>query len=1654
MAASSLSPEPSQEVFSWLKSLPLAPEYRPTLAEFQDPIAYIFKIEKEASQYGICKIIPPVPPAPKKTAIGNLNRSLLARAAANASSDSKPSPTFTTRQQQIGFCPRKPRPVQKPVWKSGEYYTFQEFEAKAKNFERNYLKKYSKRGSLSALEVETLYWKATVDKPISVEYANDMPGSAFVPLNSKKSSGGGREAGEGVTVGETPWNMRAVSRAKGSLLRFMKEEIPGVTSPMVYIAMLFSWFAWHVEDHDLHSLNYLHMGAGKTWYGVPRDAAVAFEEVVRVDGYGGEFNPLVTFATLGEKTTVMSPEVFVRAGIPCCRLVQNAGEFVVTFPRAYHSGFSHGFNFGEAANIATPEWLRVARDAAIRRASINYPPMVSHFQLLYDLALELCSRVPMSISAKPKSSRLKDKKKSEGETLVKELFVQNLIQNNDLLHILGKGSSVVLLPKSSSDISLRSDLRVASQLRINSRMSLGLCNYKEVVKSSKDLASDEIMLGENEEIKGVKGFYSVRGKFASMYEGNRDSSFNGTDYLCRLPSQTLNSSMERESAVQGDALSDQRLFSCVTCGILCFSCVAVLQPTEQAARYLMSADCSFFNDWTVGSGVTCDGFTTSEQNPCTRWRNKGAPSALYDVPVKSVQSKFQMVDQSNQVAEDTEKAGDTSALGLLASTYGNSSDSEEDHVEPNATGSGDETNSANVSPERKFQYNDSGFSPGDANGNHNPSLSRLDSKEEAPVHVTDCYSEPGSRRVDIQNRSPQTFDLAVEFETDNLASRRSDGLEDKFKDPITASNTNPSYAPATHGTKKMRFSEAIGPMENADISFAPRSDEDSSRMHVFCLEHAVEVEQQLRQIGGVHVFLLCHPEYPKIEAVAKVVAEELGIDYPWNDILFGDATKVDEERIQSALDSEDAIPGNGDWAVKLGINLFYSANLSYSTLYSKQMPYNCVIYHAFGRNSPAISPTELNVYGRRSGKQKKVVAGKWCGKVWMSNQVHPFLLQRDPEEQAQERSFHAWATSDENLERKPENVQKAETTKVVRKFNRKRKMRAEIVPSKKVECIELEAAVSDDSLDGSSLRQQHKFFRGKQPRLIEKEEAISYDSLEDDSLLQHRNLSRKKQAKFIEREDVESEDAEEDFTHRQHWRNLRGKQGKYIEEDDAVSGDSLGESSLKQYRRIPGNWQVKFMGRENAVSDDEQEEISHQLHRRIPRGRQIKLFERNDAISDDSPAENSLKQYRRMPKGKQAKLFERGDAMSDDASDDDSQHQFRRIPRGKQMKCMERDDASSNDSPEGNPQQQHKRIPRSKVAKFTDREDVGSFNSLKGNSHQLHRRVSRSQLTKFFEREDAVSFDSADDSSLQQLRRIQRSKKAKILEREDAVSDDSLDDTSLRQLRKTPKSRRGKFIEREDAVSYDSLDENYHQPNRRSLRNRKKKAQTPQQIKQETTPNVKERKRRTTKQVVTQQLKQGTSRNRNNKIEQSARQCKSYGEDDIEGGPSTRLRERVRKPLKKSETKPEKKKQATKKKVKNASNVKTQAGHNTSKVRDEDAEYQCDMEGCTMSFGSKQELVLHKRNICPVKSCGKKFFSHKYLVQHRRVHTDDRPLKCPWKGCKMTFKWPWARTEHIRVHTGARPYVCAEAGCGQTFRFVSDFSRHKRKTGHSAKKGR
>jgi len=379
------------EIPKWLKSLPLAPEFRPTDTEFADPIAYISKIEKEARAFGICKVIPPLPKPSKRYVLNNLNRSLsrcrelgldvnaavagvdLMNAASDGKTiDSEARAIFTTRQQELGQAVKERRDIgctpqstaQKQVWQSGEVYTLEQFESKSKAFSRSVL------GGIKEVTpqvIEALFWKANSEKPIYVEYANDVPGSGFgeparllryfhgrkrrrkqyaqshqgryccaqQDFNTLRNPGSGAviealgqtscsflESGKefadqptsllnetflsteqsvlhsnselegtaGWKLSNSPWNLQVIARSAGSLTRFLVDDIPGVTSPMVYIGMLFSWFAWHVEDHELHSLNFLHMGSPKTWYAVPGDYAFAFEEIIRTQAYGGNID--------------------------------------------------------------------------------------------------------------------------------------------------------------------------------------------------------------------------------------------------------------------------------------------------------------------------------------------------------------------------------------------------------------------------------------------------------------------------------------------------------------------------------------------------------------------------------------------------------------------------------------------------------------------------------------------------------------------------------------------------------------------------------------------------------------------------------------------------------------------------------------------------------------------------------------------------------------------------------------------------------------------------------------------------------------------------------------------------------------------------------------------------------------------------------------------------------------------------------------------------------------------------------------------------------------------------------------------------------------------------------------------------------------------
>ncbi|KAK2488421.1 hypothetical protein MC885_003280 [Smutsia gigantea] len=150
------------------------------------------------------------------------------------------------------------------------------------------------------------------------------------------------------------WNVGHLGTIQDLLEQECGLVIEGVNTPYLYFGMWQTAFAWHTEDMDLYSINYLHFGELKSWYAVPP------EHGWRLERLAAELFPASARACeafLRHKTALLSPAVLRDHGIPFGRVTQEAGEFIVTFPYGYHSGFNHGFNCAEAINFATPRWL-------------------------------------------------------------------------------------------------------------------------------------------------------------------------------------------------------------------------------------------------------------------------------------------------------------------------------------------------------------------------------------------------------------------------------------------------------------------------------------------------------------------------------------------------------------------------------------------------------------------------------------------------------------------------------------------------------------------------------------------------------------------------------------------------------------------------------------------------------------------------------------------------------------------------------------------------------------------------------------------------------------------------------------------------------------------------------------------------------------------------------------------------------------------------------------------------------------------------------------------------------------------------------------------------------------------------------------------------
>ncbi|XP_050080206.1 uncharacterized protein LOC126567901 [Anopheles maculipalpis] len=290
--------------------------FRPTWEEFKNFPKYIEYIESQgAHKAGLAKIIPPSEWVPRKSGydLDDLNLTI-------------PAP----------IC-------QVVAGKQGLYQqiNIQKNPLTVKQFaELASTERYATPKHFDFEDLERKYWKnITYVAPI---YGADVCGS----ITDKDCD---------------IWNINHL----GTILDYVNEDygisIDGVNTAYLYFGMWKTTFAWHTEDMDLYSINYLHFGAPKTWYAVPPEHGRKLEKLAKAS-FPASHNTCSAF--LRHKMTLISPQILKQHNIPFDKITQEENEIMITFPFGYHAGFNHGFNCAESTNFAMPRWIEYGKRAA------------------------------------------------------------------------------------------------------------------------------------------------------------------------------------------------------------------------------------------------------------------------------------------------------------------------------------------------------------------------------------------------------------------------------------------------------------------------------------------------------------------------------------------------------------------------------------------------------------------------------------------------------------------------------------------------------------------------------------------------------------------------------------------------------------------------------------------------------------------------------------------------------------------------------------------------------------------------------------------------------------------------------------------------------------------------------------------------------------------------------------------------------------------------------------------------------------------------------------------------------------------------------------------------------------------------------------------
>jgi histone demethylase JARID1 len=295
-------------------------------------------------------------------------------------------PQVTHKPDYDWHCPRCLVGDGQFGFEEGGIYSLRQFQDKAADFKEGYFQNkmpfdpvLNCPRPVTEDDIEREFWRlvASLEETVEVEYGADIHstthGSGFPTIEKNPQD----------PYSTDPWNLNIMPYHQDSLFRHIKSDISGMTVPWLYVGMIFSTFCWHNEDHYAYSANYQHFGSTKTWYGIPGADAEKFEAAMR------EAVPEL-FETqpdlLFQLVTLLTPEQLKKAGVRVYALDQRAGQFVITFPQAYHAGFNHGFNFNEAVNFAPSDWEPFGDDGVERLQQFRRQPCFSHDELLWTAA--------------------------------------------------------------------------------------------------------------------------------------------------------------------------------------------------------------------------------------------------------------------------------------------------------------------------------------------------------------------------------------------------------------------------------------------------------------------------------------------------------------------------------------------------------------------------------------------------------------------------------------------------------------------------------------------------------------------------------------------------------------------------------------------------------------------------------------------------------------------------------------------------------------------------------------------------------------------------------------------------------------------------------------------------------------------------------------------------------------------------------------------------------------------------------------------------------------------------------------------------------------------------------------------------------------------